>query len=202
MDMKLMTPWKVLKWIAGWERESQEDKDMDIRVMSQLTGAASGSAAAVVPADTRALISDIANSEALTESARSGLIAAAAQIDSGLTGAVRTEALAQVQGLGIYLRNSGTEGYPRWPMMTALRTYGMNLTNNGGGGQAAVISNLKSQLEHIAQGHGVSLQKAISAASNLPAAAVYTPPVRVPVKVEAPVAVEAAPTGQRVETIA
>jgi hypothetical protein len=172
---------------------------MDIRVLSQLAGANSSAAAVAVPADSRAVINEIAGSTTLTDSARSGLIAAVAAVDSGLSGATRSSALAQVQGLGIYLRNSGTDGYPRWPMMTALRAYGMNLTNNGGGGQEAVISNLKSHLEQIAQGHGVSLQKAIAATSSLPAAAVYTPPVKVEVHVDAPVAAD---TVVRVETIA
>ena len=177
---------------------------MDIRVLSRLAGATSSAAAVAVPADSRAIISEIASSTTLGDSARSGLIAAVAQVDSGLTGVTRSDALQITQRLGIYLRNSGTEGYPRWPMMTALRAYGMNLTNNADSmsdvGQAAIISNLKSHLEQIAQGHGVSLQKAIAATSALPLAqANYKPPVKpVEVHADAPLPVD---TGTRVEKI-
>ena len=174
---------------------------MDIRVLSQLAGASSSAAAVMVPADSRAVISEIASSTTLSDGARSSLIAAVAQIDSGLSGAVRTDALQQTQRLGIYLRNSGTEGFPRWPMMTALRAYGMNLSSSGGNSsQTAVISNLKSHLEQIAQGHGVSLQKAIAATSSLPVTqAQPAPVVRMEIEVDAPAPVE---TGSRVETVA
>lgn len=145
---------------------------MDIRVLNQLAGAASSPASAVsVPADSRVVLSEIASSDALTDVERSGLISAVAAVDSGLSGVERSDVLAQIQRLGIYLRNSGSDGYPRWPMMTALRAYGMNLTGDGGGqAQTAVVANLRGQLEQIAQGRGVSLEKAIAAATALPVA--------------------------------
>lgn len=169
---------------------------MDISALSQLSGGLNTSAAAVsVPVDTRALISDVGGSTMLTDMQKSGLIAAAATADSGLSGEARTTALQQIQQLGIYLRNSGVDGYPRWPMMTALRAYGLNLSTGTSTGQASVVSNLKGQLEQIAQGKGVTLEKALAAVTNLPAQGISSPKVySAPVVQQAPAPVAAVVT--------
>ncbi|RYG62050.1 MAG: hypothetical protein EON60_01310 [Alphaproteobacteria bacterium] len=139
---------------------------MDIRALNQLSvGLETPAAAVAVPADSRALLSEIAASAAMSEVEKGGLIAAVATVDSGLSGQSRESALATVQRLGIYLKNSASEGFPKWPMMTALRAYGMNLSEGAGATETSVRANLRGQLEQIAQGRGVSLERAIAAAS-------------------------------------
>jgi hypothetical protein len=168
---------------------------MDIRVLNQLSGANSLASAVSVPVDTRAVLSEIANNTAMTAVERSGLISAVATVDSNFSGVERADALAQVQRLGIYLRNSGSDGFPKWPMMTALRAYGMNLTGGeGGAAQTSVVANLRGQLEQIAQGRGVSLEKAIAAAT--------VPMVRQAPPVEVELDMPAPERGLKVETIA
>lgn len=150
---------------------------MDIRALNQLNvGLESPAAAVAVPADSRVVLSEIAASAALSDLEKGGLVAAVATVDSGLSGDAREGALATVRRLGIYLRNSASEGFPKWPMMTALRAYGMNLSEGGGATESAVRANLRGQLEQIAQGRGVSLEKAM--------AAVTVAPVTVPAPVE------------------
>ncbi len=166
--------------------------EMDIRALTQLSvGLETPAAAVAVPADSRALLSEIAASAALSDMEKGGLVAAVATVDSGLSGPSRESALATVQRLGIYLRNSGSEGFPKWPMMTALRAYGMNLSEGGGATETAVRANLRGQLEQIAQGRGVSLEKAM--------AAVTVAPVAAPAPAPADVEVAPATTGVLVE---
>lgn len=137
---------------------------MDIRALSQLSGGGSASVAAV-PVDTRALISEIANSTSLSDGERSGLISAVATVDQNLIGATRATVLEQVQNLGLYLRNtSANESFPRWSMMTALRAYGMNLQE---GGPSVTASTVRVQLEQVAQtSRGVSLDTAVAVAAH------------------------------------
>lgn len=168
---------------SGVGKERVRKTEMDIRALSQLSGGMGASATAVaVPADSRVLLSEIAASAALSDVEKGGLVAAIAVADSGLAGASRASALETIQRLGIYLRNSGNEGFPKWPMMTALRAYGMNLSEGGGVTENAVRANLQGQLQEIAQGRGVSLERAIAAVT-VPVArpVVYAAPQPVPV---------------------
>ena len=129
---------------------------MDIRAISQLNGSYAGAAGVAVPGDSRALITEIAMSTRLSERERSGLIAAVAAADSGLAGLNRTEALQQVQNLGLYLRNTGNEGFPRWTMMTALRSYGMNIQQD-----LAAPEGFTNLLQNLAQTRQVSVDYAL-----------------------------------------
>ena len=109
--------------------ESQEDRIMDmVRAVQAVIGGPSGPAAALdVQPDTRAVISQIAASEGITESQRSALVAVAVDIDAYINAQpLRAGALDQVAGLGVYLNQTSTNTVPRWTVLTALRTYGLN----------------------------------------------------------------------------
>ncbi len=161
---------------------------MEIRALNQLSGGYAQASGVAVPGDSRALIMEIAVSTRLNERERSSLIAAVAAADNGLTGMNRAEALQQVQNLGLYLRNTGNEGFPRWTMMTALRSYGMNIQQD-----LATPDAFTNILQNIAQMRQVSVEYALKVA------ATAQPQPQAPVAAQAPVAESAAP---RVETIA
>lgn len=146
---------------------------MDIRAISLLNGASSSAAALTLPVDARAVIGEIAGNEALSDGEKGGLIAAVATVDQGLSGNARSVGLAQIQGLGVYLRNTGNDGFPRWSMMTALRAYGLNLATTSAvpvQPQPVVQAAVQSQLNDIAQSsRGVSLNTALAVAQATPA---------------------------------
>lgn len=165
---------------------------MDIRALSQISGGATSASAVNVPADSRALVSEIAASAGLSDGQRGGLIAAVAAADSGLSMAERAAALERIQRLGIYLRNTGNEGFPRWTMMTALRSYGMNLTS-----EAAAPSAVTQALQQAVADTGVSVQTAVAVAATMAPA-----PAPRPVVKAAEVVAPAADGVARVEKIA
>ncbi len=149
---------------------------MDIRVLSQISGGAASASAVSVPADSRATIRDIAASTRLSDGQKTNLIAAVAAADSGISD--RGVALERAQMLGLYLRNSGNDGFPRWTMMTALRAYGMNLTE-----EAAAPAAVNQALQAAAATADVSVETAVAVARTMAPVPVAPKPV---VKADAP----------------
>lgn len=133
---------------------------MDIKALSQIAGAGSSASAVAVPADSRAMIREIAASTRLSETQKTSLVAAVAAADSGL--ADRSAALARAQMLGLYLRNTGNDGFPRWSMMTALRAYGMNLTES-----AAAPAAMQQALQSAVAETQVSVETAVAVARTM-----------------------------------
>ncbi|PZP39172.1 MAG: hypothetical protein DI585_04960 [Pseudomonas fluorescens] len=170
---------------------------MDIRALSQFAGGNTSAVALSVPVDTRAFISEVASSGSLTDAERSGLISAVALADSTLTGGARAQVVQQIQSLGLYLRNTGNSGFPRWTMMTALRSYGMNLSAEQA--ESGAMAAIQQKMQQAVQGRGVSVEAAIAAARSAPVMteAPRQAPVTQQVKPSTPV-----DTGTRVEKIA
>jgi hypothetical protein len=146
---------------------------MDIRVLGQISGGAASASAVNVPADSRATLRDVAASTQLSDSQKTNLIAAVAAADSGVPD--RGATLERAQMLGLYLRNSGNDGFPRWTMMTALRAYGMNLTD-----EAAAPAAANQALQAAAAPANVSVDTAVAVARTMtvPAAPVAKPVVK------------------------
>ncbi len=85
------------------------------------------SALAGVPADIRNVLTTIATSPGITEADRTSLVKATA-VASGISDAsLRSVALKQISGMGLYLSSVGDNSLPRWSVMTALRAYGLNI---------------------------------------------------------------------------
>jgi len=152
---------------------------MDIRVLSQISGGVASASAVSVPADSRALITEIAASSALSDSQRTSLVAAVAAADSGLQVVERSAALERIQMLGLYLRNTGDSSFPRWSMMTALRAYGMNLTE-----EAAAPAAVNQALQAAVAPRNVSVETAVAVARTMPPVA--APVAKPVVKADAP----------------
>jgi hypothetical protein len=97
----------------------------------------------------------------------SSLSAAVAQVDAGIQDAdLRKTVLNEVSGIGMFFRNTNPEGFPRWPVMTALRAYGLNLSVPAGQGDAAVASQVRQTLQAVTQNNnlGATAQQVVAAA--------------------------------------
>jgi hypothetical protein len=96
----------------------------------------------------------------------SALSAAVAQVDAGIENpALKQQVLNEVSGMGMYFKNTDTEGFPRWPVMTALRAYGLNLSVPQGQGEQEVARRVRQVLSDVAQQtRGVSARQAVAAA--------------------------------------
>jgi hypothetical protein len=180
-----------------------------LRALNAVTVGTSGPAAALpqVQADTLAVIAEIAASERLTASERSALTKVAVDIDQFINAQpIRAANLAQVAGLGMYLRQTSATTIPRWNVMTALRTYGLNL-----GPEVARPSNAEvaaqqaqAQLEQVARSsRNVSLETALAVAArtaaSMPVAQQPVAPAPKPAPVAESTDTDAAPA--RVEKI-
>ncbi|HEX2859650.1 MAG TPA: hypothetical protein VHP58_05595 [Alphaproteobacteria bacterium] len=122
----------------------------------------------VAPAsDAMQVLSEISQSGGLSVEEITTLSAAVAQVDAGVqTASVRENLFSQVKGLGMYFRNSDTNGFPRWPLMTALRAYGLNLSGQSTQTEAAVAAQVQQNLNAIAQqSRGTSLSIALASAT-------------------------------------
>lgn len=148
---------------------------MDIAALSQVVGTASGSAGVAV--DSSALLSEIAANTALTDGERSAMVQSVALADGLADSGLREVVLSQVQGLGIFLKNAGDRGLPRWSVMTALRAYGLNIVEKPSVRDSAAVTQARMNLSKVAQNHGVSLSHAVAAAKPAPTAPVAPAPV-------------------------
>jgi hypothetical protein len=134
----------------------------------------------------------------LSTSEINALSAAVAQVDSGVQSPHLRQALfSQVAGVGMFFRNSDTNGFPRWPVMTALRVYGLNLSTVNSQPEEAVAVQVQQTLSAAAQSRGATLDQALAQANGArvvgPVVAEQASPApRVPAKAAAPVATPAA----------
>lgn len=145
-----------------------------------LNAVASGrnSPAAALPqpsAEALQALAALVNSGGLSEAEVGTLSAVVARVDAGVqSAATRQNLLQQVSGLGLFFRNTDTNGFPRWPLMTALRAYGLNLAGQVEQAEVAVAAEVQQQLNTLAQqSRGTSLGQALAAAT----AAVVVGPV-------------------------
>ena len=143
-----------------------------------LIGGANGgtvTAAAALPeavapqADARAVITDIAQNEALAPVERAALVDAAMAIDQFIASQPdRAGNLDQVVGLGVYLSKTSATTWPRWNVMTALRAYGLNLKeqpSQPAPTEAQAAQQVQARLEGVARGsRQVSLDTALAVA--------------------------------------
>ena len=158
--------------------------------LSMVTAGAASPAAALdsVSADVAAVVNEIAANTGLSDAERASLIQTTAAIDQFVTAQPdRAGVLAQVSGLGVYLRETSSSSWPRWSVLTGLRAYGLNLTEaqrvDPAPTQAQAVAAVRQQLETVARNsRGVSLDTAMAVAK------VVAPAVHVaaPVKVAAP----------------
>lgn len=155
-------------------------KTMDIKALSQVSGAVGGPAG--VAADSSALLSQIAANSALTDGERSALVESVALADGLADQGLREVVLSQVQGLGIFLKNAGDRGLPRWSVMTALRAYGLNLEEKPRVSDAGLVAQARANLSRVAESHGHRLNHALHAVKA--AAPVAEKPVYHAVKIE------------------
>lgn len=155
---------------------------MDISAISQVTGAMSGSAG--VSVDSGQILSEIAANSALTDGERTAMVQTVALADTLNDSAAREVVLSQVQGLGIFLKNAGDKGLPRWSVMTALRAYGLNIEDKPSVRGSAVVAQARAHLSKVASNHGVSVEHAVAAAKVAVTAPVTPAPVQHTVKIE------------------
>jgi hypothetical protein len=96
----------------------------------------------------------------------SALSAAVAQVDAGIENpTLKQQVLNEVSGMGLYFKNTDPEGFPRWPVMTALRAYGLNLSVPQGQGEQEVARRVRQVLSDVAQQtRGVNARQAVAAA--------------------------------------
>ncbi len=104
---------------------------MDIRApVSVLQGNGSATAVEVpaVAASVRNVLAEIASNPVLTDVERTALVAATATASRISDVSIAELALETVSTTGIYLRSTGGATSPRWQVLTALRAYGLNLS--------------------------------------------------------------------------
>lgn len=142
----------------------------------------SGGPVAALQADARAVVAQVAENTGLSEGERVALVAATVEIDQFITAQpARSDALSQVVGLGTYLRSTSTKSIPRWNVMTALRAYGLNLTEDYATpkpkvSQEVAVQQVQSRLESVARAsRNVSLETAVAAARATPQPAAKAP---------------------------
>lgn len=152
-----------------------------VRAVTVAVQGASGPVAAL-QADARAVVAQVADNTGLSEGERVALVAATVDIDQFISAQpARSDALAQVVGLGTYLRSTSTKSIPRWNVMTALRAYGLNLTEDYAAPkakpvQAEAVQQVRAKLEHVARAsRDVSLDTAVAAAKAAPVVAKAAP---------------------------
>lgn len=143
---------------------------MDVKVFGSGNAGFGGPIAALpaVPADSRAVISDISSSTGLSDSVRTELVQAVAAVDSRISNpTLRSDVLQQVSSLGFYLNNTSDDSMPRWSVLTGLRLYGLNLkppqasasVAADGGDEWRVAAQVTDRLRALAAGKGVSLEQ-------------------------------------------
>ncbi|MBI1308764.1 MAG: hypothetical protein GC129_02750 [Proteobacteria bacterium] len=116
----------------------------------------------VVPADTRQVLAGIAGNTSISPQVRTELVQAVAAADSVGESSLRSDLMSQVGGLGVYFSQTKSEGWPRWDVLTALRTYGLNLKANQqvGGSGVEVARSAQAKLEQVARKEGgVSMEQ-------------------------------------------
>jgi hypothetical protein len=176
---------------------------VEVQALSALAASPVGAVSASLPApsaDAQQALVQIAQTPDLTDSERTQLATAVAQIDAGVQSpALRQSLFTQVSGLGVYLRSSGSEGWPRWTVMTALRAYGLNINRTDTSQtEQAVAAQVEQNLNALAQqSRQVSLGQALARVQNAtptPAqpAVVISPSVR-NVKLSSPAPAAATP---------
>lgn len=141
---------------------------MDIRAYSQVSGPTAGGGVAALPdlpADSRAVVTSIAQMTEISPAVRTELVQAVAAIDAGgLVGELRKQSLNQINNLGVYLKQTSSEGWPRWNVLTALRTYGLNIENTAPAApkqtEQVLARAVQQHLEGVARRErGVSLEQ-------------------------------------------
>lgn len=175
-----------------------------IRALNAVAAGTNSPAAALRP-DAMAIIAEVASSERLTAAERTVLVAATVDIDQFITAQPQRAAnLAQVAGLGMYLRQTSATTIPRWNVMTALRTYGLNIDHDAPrpDNAAAAAQAVAQKLEAVARSsRNVSLDTALAVAARTVASqpvAVQAAPVAKPAPVPK---AEASAPAPRVEKI-
>lgn len=130
------------------------------------TGLSAGVAA--VPADVRAVLTQIAEAPGLQQAERASLVQVTATASSIANSELRSVALRQVSTMGLYLSRTGDSGLPRWTVMTALRAYGLNLQSaprpQTPEQNAQVAQTVARQVAAVGAERGVSVQQAMQAA--------------------------------------
>lgn len=144
----------------------------NIIALNAVTAGATNPAAALdsitISPDALAVVSEIAANTGLSASERGSLIQTTAAIDQFVTAQPdRAGALSQVSGLGVYLRQTSSASWPRWSVLTALRSYGLNLTEtqrvDPAPTQEQAVQHVRQQLETVARAsRDVSLDTAIA----------------------------------------
>lgn len=155
---------------------------MDIRApVPALQGSSSGSAVevpAVAPA-VRNVLAEIASNPVLTDVERTALVAATATAGQISNVSMAELALETVSSTGIYLRNTGGSTSPRWQVLTALRAYGLNLSEQAHAkprpSDAQLAAQVNAQLNAVVRAsRGDSLEQVQAVAKAVQAA---PPPV-------------------------
>lgn len=180
-----------------------------IRTLTAVTAGANTPAPAVqVQPDAMAVIAEIAASERLTVSERTALTKVAVEIDQFINAQpIRAANLAQVAGLGMYLRQTSATTIPRWNVMTALRTYGLNIDHEAAARPSNVevaAQQAQAQMEQIARAsRSVSLETALAVAARTVASQPIAQQQTAPAPKAAPVAKAPEPAAEapRIEKI-
>jgi hypothetical protein len=150
---------------------------MDIRSSLPVSTGASAPAAALpqVSAQVRSVLATIASATTTSDSQKQALVAATATASQIADVNVAEIALETVSTTGIYLRNTGSEGWPRWQVLTALRAYGLNLTEKPAApvpNDAALAAQVQQQVANVLrEARNVSVAQATQAVQSAPAPA-------------------------------
>jgi hypothetical protein len=103
---------------------------MDIRSLPAVLQGASSPATPVpnVSSAVRNVLTNIATLPNLSDAQRSSLVAATATASQIVDITISEVQLETISSTGIYLSNTSGTSWPRWQVLTALRAYGLNLT--------------------------------------------------------------------------
>ncbi len=158
---------------------------MSMNAVNPVVGASGPSAALPqVAPDIRNLLTQIAEAPGLMAAERTALVQATATASSIVNPDLRAAALRQVSGMGLYLSKTGDSGLPRWTVLTALRTYGLNLQTTAPKAasveqNAQVAQQVAQQVAAAGANRGISVQQALQNTASQAA------PVAAPSRVQA-----------------
>lgn len=148
---------------------------MDVRVLTSIQGGPQSPVAALapeVPSNAQQVLTELATSGGLSESELTALSIATARVAQSVASPeLQQVALAQISSTGLFLRSTDTQGLPRWNVMTALRSYGLNRPDPkpNPATDAQVVQQVRQQLENVVrESRGVSLNQAIAAVRPTP----------------------------------
>lgn len=117
----------------------------------------------------RQLVENISNSTSLAAVERQGLIEATSIADQFLSGAAQSQAFSEISSLGVYFEQSTTDEFPRWHVLTGLRAYGLNRSQEEQTlAPPQAQQQIRQRLEQVAANRGTDLADIVAVQTTRP----------------------------------